>query len=123
MELEQVYQDYKALLFSLAYRMLGSVMDAEDIVHESFVTFEKLKDSRSITNVKAYLCKITTNRCIDHLRSAVHKRETYVGPWLPEPIVEDYHDDPADSYFMKESISTAYIMLLQQLSEVERAVF
>jgi RNA polymerase sigma-70 factor (ECF subfamily) len=123
MELEQIYQDYKPLLFSLAYRMLGSVMDAEDIVHESFVTFEQLEDSKSITNLKAYLCKITTNRCIDHLRSAAHKRETYVGTWLPEPIVEDYHDDPANSYFMKESISTAYIMLLQQLSEVERAVF
>lgn len=123
MELEQIYQDYKPLLFSLAYRMLGSVMDAEDIVHESFVTFEKLKDSKSITSVKAYLCKITTNRCIDHLRSAAHKRETYVGTWLPEPIVEDYYNDPAHSYFMKESISTAYIMLLQQLSEVERAVF
>ncbi|CAG9613651.1 ECF RNA polymerase sigma factor SigJ [Bacillus rhizoplanae] len=123
MELEQIYQDYKPLLFSLAYRMLGSVMDAEDIVHESFVTFAKLKDSKSITSVKAYLCKITTNCCIDHLRSAAHKRETYVGTWLPEPIVEDYLDDPANSYFMKESLSTAYIMLLQQLSEVERAVF
>ncbi len=122
-ELEQLYQEYKPLLFSLAYRMLGSVMDAEDIVHESFVTFEKHKDTKSITNVKAYLCKITTNRCIDHLRSAAHKRETYVGTWLPEPIVGDYHDDPVDSYFMKESISTAYLMLLQQLSEVERAVF
>ncbi|WP_257347677.1 RNA polymerase sigma-70 factor [Pseudalkalibacillus decolorationis] len=123
MEMEQLYQSYKPLLFSLAYRMLGSVMDAEDIVQETFVTFEKLENPQSITNVKSYLCKITTNCCIDQLRSASHKRETYVGTWLPEPVVEDYLADPASSYFMKESVSTAYLMLLQQLSEVERAVF
>ncbi|MGP4081096.1 RNA polymerase sigma-70 factor [Pseudalkalibacillus sp. R45] len=122
-EIEQLYQDYKPLLFSLAYRMLGSVMDAEDIVQDTFIKFEKLPNRGSITNVKSYLCKMTTNRCIDQLRSSVHQKETYVGPWLPEPIVEDYVADPAGSYFMKESISTAYMLLLEQLSEVERAVF
>ncbi|WP_078382690.1 RNA polymerase sigma-70 factor [Sutcliffiella halmapala] len=123
MELEQLYTEYKSLLFSLAYRMLGSVMDAEDIVHEAFLTFDKVEDKQAIKNVKAYLCKITTNRCIDLLRSSAHKRETYVGTWLPEPVGEEYMQDPATSYYRKESVTTAYLMLLQQLSEVERAVF
>ncbi len=122
-ELEQLYTEYKSLLFSLAYRMLGSVMDAEDIVHEAFLTFDKVEDKQAIKNVKAYLCKITTNRCIDLLRSSAHKRETYVGTWLPEPVGEEYMQDPATSYYRKESVTTAYLMLLQQLSEVERAVF
>ncbi|MCD7034419.1 RNA polymerase sigma-70 factor [Metabacillus sp. GX 13764] len=123
MELEQIYQEYKPLLFSLAYQMLGCVMDAEDIVHESFVAFKRVKDTNAVKNVKAYLCKIAANRCIDHLRSAAHNKETYTGTWLPEPIVEDYQEDPLYSVTMKDSISTAYIMLLQQLSEVERTVF
>ncbi|WP_028401964.1 sigma-70 family RNA polymerase sigma factor [Ectobacillus panaciterrae] len=122
MEIEQLYQAYKPLLFSLAYRMLGSVMDAEDIVHDAFLTFNNLENPESIDNVKAYLCKIVTNRTIDKLRSAAQQRNVYVGMWLPEPLVEEC-SDPSSSYIIKESISTAYLLLLQQLSEVERAVF
>jgi RNA polymerase sigma-70 factor (TIGR02957 family) len=121
---EQIYEDYKPLLFALAYRMLGSVMDAEDVVQEAFIALNKAGID-TVQHLKAYLCKIVTNRCIDRLRSSSKKREVYVGPWLPEPLVtEDYSDsDPAQSYAMKESISTAYLLLLQQLSAVERAVF
>lgn len=119
----QAYQTYKPLLFSLAYRMLGSVMDAEDIVHEAFLVLGEADDKAKINNIKAYLCKIVTNRCIDKLRSAAKQREVYIGPWLPEPIVEDDVDNPSNSLEKKESISTAYLLLLQQLTEVERAVF
>ncbi|MGE1127313.1 sigma-70 family RNA polymerase sigma factor [Bacillus wiedmannii] len=122
METEQLYETYQSLLFSLAYRILGSVTDAEDIVHDVFISLNKMEDIQSIENMKAYLCKMVTNRSIDKLRSAAHKRNVYVGMWLPEPFVEEV-DDPSESFVMKESISTAYLLLLQQLSEVERVVF
>ncbi|MDA1679895.1 MULTISPECIES: RNA polymerase sigma-70 factor [unclassified Bacillus cereus group] len=122
MEAEQLYETYQSLLFSLAYRILGSVMDAEDIVHDVFISLNKREDIQSIENMKAYLCKMVTNRSIDKLRSAAHKRNVYVGMWLPEPFVEEIND-PSESFVMKESISTAYLLLLQQLTEVERVVF
>ncbi|ABY43483.1 sigma-70 family RNA polymerase sigma factor [Bacillus mycoides] len=122
METEQLYEAYQPLLFSLAYRILGSVMDAEDIVHDVFISFNNMEDVQSIENMRAYLCKMVTNRSIDKLRSAAHKRNVYVGMWLPEPFVEEI-DDPSESFVMKESISTAYLLLLQQLTEVERVVF
>ncbi|HDR7784580.1 sigma-70 family RNA polymerase sigma factor [Bacillus sp. FSL M8-0063] len=122
METEQLYEAYQSLLFSLAYRILGSVMDAEDIVHDVFISLNNIEDVQSIENMKAYLCKMVTNRSIDKLRSAAHKRNVYVGMWLPEPFVEET-DDPSESFVMKESISTAYLLLLQQLSEAERVVF
>jgi RNA polymerase sigma-70 factor (TIGR02957 family) len=121
---EQIYDDYKPLLFALAYRMLGSVMEAEDVVQEAFIALNKAGID-TVEHLKAYLCKIVTNRCIDRLRSLSKKREVYVGPWLPEPVIteDDSDSDPAKSYVMKESISTAYLLLLQQLTAVERAVF
>ncbi|MEH7030415.1 sigma-70 family RNA polymerase sigma factor [Bacillus wiedmannii] len=122
METEQLYETYQSLLFSLAYRILGSVMDAEDIVHDVFISLNNMEDVQSIENMRAYLCKMVTNRSIDKLRSAAHKRNVYVGMWLPEPFVEEV-DDPSESFVMTESISTAYLLLLQQLSEVERVVF
>ncbi|MDF2962151.1 MAG: polymerase sigma factor SigJ [Paenibacillus sp.] len=131
---EQLYEAYKPLLFSLAYRMLGSVMDAEDIVHESFLAYGRAAagwtgGAEAIRHPKAYLCKIVTNRCIDRLKSASKQREVYVGPWLPEPIVPEGEStgelggDPLNRYLRKESVSTAYLLLLQQLTWVERAVF
>lgn len=122
METEQLYETYQSLLFSLAYRILGSVMDAEDIVHDVFISLNNMENVQTIENMRAYLCKMVTNRSIDKLRSAAHKRNVYVGMWLPEPFVEEV-DDPSESFVMKESISTAYLLLLQQLSEVERVVF
>lgn len=124
--MERLYASYKPLLFSLAYRMLGSVMDAEDIVHEAFISMNAAAEPERIQSAKSYLCKIVTNRCIDRLRSARKQRELYVGPWLPEPVVDhlaERNDDPLQAYVRHESISTAYLLLLQQLSWVERAVF
>ncbi|VEF47541.1 RNA polymerase sigma factor SigJ [Bacillus freudenreichii] len=122
METEQLYQTYKPLLFSIAYRMTGSVVDAEDLVQEAFLTYNRVSGERVIENEKAYLCRIVMNSSIDKLRSAVSKREVYIGEWLPEPLVDE-GNDPSQTYLMKESISTAYLLLLQQLSEDERAVF
>jgi RNA polymerase sigma-70 factor (ECF subfamily) len=130
--MEQIYASYKSLLFSLAYRMLGSVMDAEDIVQETFLSLNRVEPEH-ITNMKAYLCKMATNRCIDRLRSAQKQREVYIGPWLPEPLVTEFSygnggngegsNDPVHVSMQNESLSTAYLLLLQQLSWVERAVF
>ncbi|MGM7721686.1 RNA polymerase sigma factor SigJ [Metabacillus sp. Hm71] len=125
MSTEELYKRYKTELFSLAYRMLGSVMDAEDIVQDAFLSYDGLSDVGTIRNERAFLYKIVTNRCLDLLRSSAKKREMYVGPWLPEPLIERgaSDDDPSNRYLRSESISTAYLLLLQQLSATERAVF
>ncbi|MBW7455684.1 RNA polymerase sigma factor SigJ [Paenibacillus sepulcri] len=125
MSTEALYKVYKAPLISLAYRMLGSVMDAEDIVQEAFLSYDQLPDSNTIHNERAFLYKIVTNRCLDLLRSSAKKREMYVGPWLPEPLIDQGvpEANPSDAYLRRESISTAYLLLLQQLNAVERAVF
>ncbi|WP_409347089.1 RNA polymerase sigma-70 factor [Paenibacillus sp. MBLB4367] len=124
MKAEELYVKYKTLLFSLAYRMLGSVMDAEDIVQEAFIALNGAAPEH-VRSQKSYLCKIVTNRCLDRLRSASKQREVYIGPWLPEPVVggEEPDGDPVRRYLRKESVSTAYLLLLQQLTSVERAVF
>ncbi|RDU37878.1 RNA polymerase sigma factor SigJ [Neobacillus piezotolerans] len=125
MSMEELYRTYQPLLFSLAYRMLGSVMDSEDIVQEAFITFDQLPNHDHIENKKAYLCKIVTNRCLDLLRSSAKKREVYVGPWLPEPLLEiqTSPNDPSQAFLQQESLSNAYLLLLQQLNATERAVF
>ncbi|MFC3798859.1 RNA polymerase sigma-70 factor [Cohnella sp. GCM10012308] len=134
MELDAAYRTYKPLLLSLAYRMLGSVAQAEDLVQDAFVTVQQQDtDQRGgpILNLKAYLCKIVTNRCLDHLKSARRKREVYVGPWLPEPLVENYAAaqnaaagrDPLQTVLLEDTISYAFLVLLDRLTPIERAVF
>lgn len=126
MSTESLYRTYRKPLFALAYRMLGSVMDAEDIVQEAFLAYEGVADPAAIRQERAFLYKIVTNRCLDLLRSSARKRELYVGPWLPEPLFDDLEtapNDPAGAYMRKESLSMAYLLLLQQLTAVERAVF
>jgi RNA polymerase sigma-70 factor (ECF subfamily) len=104
--------------------MLGSVMDTEDIIQDAFITFDQLPEREKIENKKAYLCKLVTNRCLDLLKSSSKKRELYVGPWLPEPLFnKDLNNDPSVRYLQKESLSIAYLLLLQQLNAMERAVF
>jgi RNA polymerase sigma-70 factor (ECF subfamily) len=115
-------------LFSLAYRMLGTVTDAEDMVQETFVAFAGIHSERkvSIANVRAYLCKMLTNRCVDFLRTAKHRREVYIGTWLPEPIVfrnERSAHDPLHELLWRDDLSIAYLMLMETLNPTERAVF
>jgi RNA polymerase sigma-70 factor (TIGR02957 family) len=118
------YTEFRPLMFSIAYRMTGSVSDAEDIVQEAFLRLTRaLHDGASITSPKAYLATVTTRLAISHLRSARVRRETYVGAWLPEPLVADEHDDPAERAEMSDSLSMAFLVLLESLSPTERAVF
>lgn len=120
---QELFHSYRSLLFSIAYRMLGSVMDAEDCVQEVFLQWhDALARSAgpTIENPKAFLCTLVTRRCIDHLRSAQVQRESYVGLWLPEPLVEA---DPEALPDLAESLSMAFLLLLERLSPIERAVF
>jgi RNA polymerase sigma-70 factor (TIGR02957 family) len=116
------YARYRPLLFSIAYRMTGSVSDAEDIVQEAFLRAAKGQDA---SNPKAYLATITTRLAIDHLRSARVRRESYVGTWLPEPLVgeADHAPGPAELAETSDSLSMAFLVLLESLSPPERAVF
>ncbi|WP_338043935.1 sigma-70 family RNA polymerase sigma factor [Paenibacillus lutrae] len=120
--MEELYKDYHLLLVSIAYRMLGSLADAEDIVQDVFADVEP-RMLAHIVNRKAYLCRSVTNRCINYLKSARKRREVYVGTWLPEPLVTLAEGDPMDTIVKQESISYALLVTLEQLNPVERAVF
>jgi RNA polymerase sigma-70 factor (ECF subfamily) len=107
----------RELLFSIAYRMLGSVAEAEDVVQEAYV---RRAAARQVENERAFMTTVTTRLAIDVLRSARVRREAYVGSWLPEPLVEDSAPAAVES---EESVSLAMLVLLERLSPVERAVF
>ncbi len=116
--------DLRPLLFSIAYRMLGSVGDAEDLVQEALLRLERAQRSGDeIASPKAFLTTVVTRLAIDELRSARVKRETYYGPWLPEPLLTAPDRDPAEVAEMADSLSLSFLVLLETLSEVERAVF
>jgi RNA polymerase sigma-70 factor, ECF subfamily len=121
MVLDELYQQYKPLLFSIAYQMLGSVSDAEDIVQDVFLHAGE-RDLAQIENKKAYLCKMVTNSCLDQLKSARKKREVYIGPWLPEPLLVA-ENDPYGQVVRGELVSFAALLLFEKLTPIERAVF
>lgn len=116
------FEEARPLLFSLAYRMLGSVVDAEDTVQEAYLRWHRSAPDRPEAS-RAYLCSIVTRLCIDHLKSARVRREEYVGPWLPEPLLEPLDEDPLRAAVLAESLSTAFLLLLERLTATERAVF
>jgi RNA polymerase sigma-70 factor (ECF subfamily) len=112
----------RPLLFSIAYRMLGSVSEAEDVVQDAFVRLSRVP-REEIDNPKAYLATVTTRLAIDALTSARAKREQYVGPWLPEPLLVDTDNAPDVAAETADSLAMAFLVVLEQLSPVERAVF
>lgn len=114
-----VFESHRALLFSIAYRMLGSVAEAEDVVQDVYL---RVAGTADIRDPKAFLVTATTRLSIDRLRSARLRRETYVGPWLPEPLLGEV-DDPAEGAERKESLSLAFLVLLESLTPAERAAF
>jgi len=110
-----IFEEYRNLLFSVAYRVLGSAADAEDAVQDAWVRWSSA-DRSQVADPKAYLVRIVTNVAMDRLRSAARQRECYVGPWLPEPIITD---DSVDT----DSVSMALLVVLESLTPLERAVF
>jgi RNA polymerase sigma-70 factor, ECF subfamily len=124
MRVNELYEELRPLLFSIAYRMLGSANEAEDIVQEAFLRFHRESDKgTSIASPKAYLSAITTRLSIDHLRSARVRRERYFGTWLPEPLLTDPEPEVTTHADTADSLSMAFLVLLESLTPVERAVF
>lgn len=119
------FETYRPYLFSIAYRMLGSAMDAEDMVQETYLRYQATPPE-TVHSLKAYLATILTRLCMDQLQLARRKRELYIGPWLPEPIPTAETPEVADPerrVETEESISLAFLVLLEQLQPFERAVF
>lgn len=115
------FEELRPLLFSIAYRILGSVSEAEDAVQETWLRFDRSTTRPAST--KAFLAATVTRISIDVLRSARKRREEYVGPWLPEPLLADPYQDPQRSAELADSVSMAALLLLERLSPRERAVF
>jgi RNA polymerase sigma-70 factor (TIGR02957 family) len=114
----------RPLLFSIAYRMLGSVTDAEDIVQAAYLRYlDYCEQGHDVESPRALLTTITTRLAIDQLRSARVQRESYIGPWLPDPLLTSNEPDAADAAATSDSLSMAFLVLLEALSPVERAVF
>ena len=121
---DEVYQALRPLLFSLAYRMIGSVGEAEDIVQEAFLRYHRaLAEGTEIAAPKAFLTTVATRLAIDAVRSARARHEAYVGVWLPEPLAVSLEPDPAEHAEMNDTLSLAFLVLLQALSPLARAVF
>jgi RNA polymerase sigma-70 factor (ECF subfamily) len=120
----EAYEQLRPLMFSIAYQMLGEASEAEDIVQEAFLRYHRAEAGGArIDSPKAYLSAVTTRLCIDYLRSARVRRETYPGEWLPEPLLTDDAPGPAGLTEQADSLSMAFLLLLERLSPVERAVF
>lgn len=122
---EQLVVEERGRLFGIAYRMLGAVADAEDAVQETLVRWQQA-DRAGIEHPRGWLTTVLTRHCLDQLRSARARRETYVGTWLPDPIVEAQgmvEADPAERVTLDESVSMAMLVVLETLSPAERAVF
>ncbi|HUX88179.1 MAG TPA: RNA polymerase sigma-70 factor [Chloroflexota bacterium] len=117
------FEQHRGHLFAIAYRMLGSATDAEDVVQEAFLRWLQASENSVVQSPRAYLSTIVVRLCLDLLRSAKARREVYVGPWLPEPIPTGEHADPGDSAVLAESLSFAFLVMLESLGPQERAVF
>lgn len=117
------FEQYRTFLFSIAYRMLGSVTEAEDMVQETYLRYQHI-DAETVQAPKAFLSKIVTRLCLDYLKTARVQREQYIGTWLPEPLLTDTNVvEPAQIAEQHDSLSIAFLVLLEQLSPAERAVF
>jgi RNA polymerase sigma-70 factor, ECF subfamily len=121
-DLDQSYRELRSYAFAIAYRMLGSVTEAEDVVQDAFLRMGQA-DEDQIRSRKAWLATVTTRLAIDALRSARARRESYVGSWLPEPLLEDSESDVAAAAERADSLSMAFLVVLETLTPLERAVF
>ncbi len=123
--LESAFQRYRTLLFAIAYRMLGSASEAEDMLQEGYIRYIQAmqENPQEIRSVKAYLTTIVTRLCLDYLKSARMQREQYIGPWLPEPILTaDAEAIALETLEQRESVGIAFLRLLERLTPYERAV-
>jgi RNA polymerase sigma-70 factor (TIGR02957 family) len=120
---EQLLDELRPVAFAIAYRMLGSVSEAEDVVQEALLRVHQALDrGEQLASPRAFVATVTTRLAINELRSARARRERYVGEWLPEPIITDGEDDPAQQAEMADSLSVAMLVLLETLTPEQRAV-
>jgi RNA polymerase sigma-70 factor (ECF subfamily) len=120
----ELYTSLRPLLFSIAYRMLGTVSEAEDVVQESFARYQRaINDGTDVETPKSYLTTTATRLSLDVLRSARRQRESYIGEWLPEPLLMDDAPGPAEHAELSDSLSMAFLVVLETLNPIERAVF
>jgi RNA polymerase sigma-70 factor, ECF subfamily len=120
--MDDVFSTHRPLLFSIAYRMLGSASDAEDVLQDAWLRYSAA-DRPAIRSPKAFATTIVTRLCLDRLKSARAMREEYIGPWLPEPVLTSEVESPAIMVQRTESLTLAFLVLLEKLSPEERAVF
>ena len=118
----ETFEPLRPYLFAIAYRMLGSVMEAEDMVQEAWLRWDRT-DQAAVQNPKAFLARTVTRLCLDQLKSAQSKREQYVGEWLPEPILTENSNVPDQMAELADSLSFAFLHMLERLTPAERAVF
>jgi RNA polymerase sigma-70 factor (ECF subfamily) len=118
------FENYRPLMFAIAYRMLGSAADAEDIVQDAYLRYQAVPPE-TIVSPKAFLSTIVTRLSLTRLQSAHAQRETYIGPWLPEPVLteHDSRSSPTEQINLHDSLSMAFMVLLEELTPLERAVF
>ncbi len=119
---DETFEAHRDLMFAVAYRMLGTVADAEDAVQDAWLRWSAAP-RRDVTQPRAYLTKIITNTSLNRLRSARARREAYLGPWLPEPLLTRENPDHAERAVVAESVSLAMLVVLESLTPEERAVF
>jgi RNA polymerase sigma-70 factor (TIGR02957 family) len=121
---EEEFDALRPPAFAIAYRMLGSVSEAEDVVQEGFLRLHRARaGGETIASPRAYLSTVVSRLALDHLRSARVRRETYVGEWLPEPLLVSADEDPARKAEMADSLSLAFLVMLERLSPEQRAAF
>jgi len=124
LDLDELYKSYKSYFISIAYQMLGSLVDAEDIIQDIFIKLQIIETNRAnINNIKSYVSKMVINACINELKSSRKKRETYIGTWLPEPIVQGTQIEPSEKIIQNEQLTYAFIVLMEKLSTSEREVY
>src|SRR5262245_14536328 len=118
------FETYRPLMFSIAYRMLGSATEAEDIVQEAYLRYQATEPG-SIVSPKAFFSTVVTRLCLNYIQAARNQRESYIGPWLPEPLLTETDESvlPARQAELHDSLSIAFLTLLEELTPLERAVF
>ncbi|HZU40489.1 MAG TPA: sigma-70 family RNA polymerase sigma factor [Solirubrobacteraceae bacterium] len=121
--LSEAFEAHRAYLVRLAYGTLGSLSEAEDVVQDAWLRLQRVERPEEIENLRAWLTRVVGRLALDTLRSARHRREQYVGDWLPEPVVEPWREDPADQVSLADSVSMALLVVLERLSPAERTAF
>lgn len=124
LNIEDLYKEYKNYCISIAYYLLGSMTDAEDIVQDTFLKLKEHENiSEDITNFKAYINKMIVNRCMNELKSSRKRKENYIGTWLPEPVLQTFNSEPLDNLIQSDQLSYSYMVLMENLLPKERIAY